>query len=169
MSDRRFPKADSPRPTPRKEPHMQFDITIRNRFFDTVHFEHVEASDIDEAIDVAFGLADRGLAIDVDVSDGCGTSASFSINDELEPVETKVLLFDRQRDTFVEVVVVARTAHDGVAKAVEGRLDAEVVAIDAGGETEWWMDASQTRLPQPWDFLKPRRHPSLRLVTGGAA
>lgn len=169
MSDRRFPKAHSPRPTPRKEPHMQFDIIIRNRFFDTVHFEYVEASDIDEAIDVAFGLADRGLAIDVDVSDGCGTSASFSINDDLEPVETKVLLLDRQRNTFVEVVVGARTAHDAVAKAVEDRLDAEVVAIDAGGETDWWMDASQTRLPQPWDFLKPRRHPSLRLVTGGAA
>lgn len=169
MSNRRFPKAHSPRPTPRKEPHMQFDITIRNRFFDTERFEHVEVADIDEAIDVAFGLADRGLAVDVEISDGCGTSASFSINDELEPVETKVLLLDRHRDTFVEVLVHAKTAHDAVAKALEDRLDAEVVAIDAGEETEWWMDASQIRLPQPWDFLKPRRRPSLRLVTGGAA
>lgn len=168
MSNRRFSKSHSPTPTRPKESHMKFDITARNCFFDAVRFEHVEAHGVDEAIDAAFGVANSGLAIDVEVSSGCGTSASFSINDELEPVETKVLLLDRQRDTFAEVLVNAKTSHDAVAKALEDRLDAEVVAIDAGGETEWWMDASQTRLLHPREFLKPCRHPSLRLVTGGA-
>jgi len=147
---------------------MQFDITIRNRFFDTVRFEHVEAADIDEVTDVAFDLADRGLAIEIEISNGCGTSVNFSVNDELEPVETRVLLLDRRRDTFVEVLVYSKTAHDAVAKALERHVDAEVVAIEAGGETEWWMDASQTRLPQPWDLPKPHRHPAFRVVTGGA-
>ena len=148
---------------------MNFHITLRDRFFDTTRYEYVEAASFDEAIDLAVELAGQYLPVDIEVSDGCGSSANFSINDDLEPVETKVLLLDHDRNTFVEVVVEAKTAHDAVAKALEDRLDAEVVAIDAGGETEWWMDASQTRLPQPWDFLKPRRHPSLRLVTGGAA
>jgi len=169
VSSARFRETESSRPTRRMEPRMQFDITIRDRFFDTVRAQQVEAADIDEAIDIALRLADCGLAVDVDVADGCGFSASFYINEELEPVETTVLLHDRQRDTFVEVVVKARTVHDAVVKATANRIDTEVVAIEAAGETEWWMDASQTHLPQPWDFLKPRRHPSLRLVTGGAA
>ena len=155
--------------TERQELNMYFDITLRDRFFDTTRHEYVEAASFDEAMDLACDLAGLDLPVDIEVSDGCGSSAHFSINVDLEPVETRVLLLDRQRNTFVEVVVEARTAHDAVAKAIEERLDAEVIAIEAGGVTEWWMDASETELPRPWNFFKPSRRPALRLLAGGAA
>ena len=146
---------------------MQFKIVIHDRFFDTERQHHVEATDIEEAIELAFDFVGHGIPVNVEVSDGYGARVSFSINEGLDPIETKVLMLDRQRNTFVEVIVHAKTAHDAVAKAVENRLDTEVVGIDAGNETEWWMDASQTRLPQPWDFLKPRRRPTLQILSGG--
>jgi len=163
----RLHEHNSPGATHRKGLPMQFKIVIHDRFFDTERQHHVEATDIDEAIEIAFDLVGHGLPVYVEVSDGYGTSASFSINEGLNPIETKVLILDRQRNTFVEVIVQAKTAHDAVAKAVENRLDSEVVAIDAGNETEWWIDASQTSLPQPWDLLKPRRRPTLQILSGG--
>ena len=145
-----------------------FAVTLRDRFFDTVHTEYVEATDFDDAVEQAFELAPHGLPYDFDVDGDDGSSASITATEELVAIETRVLLRETRHDFFVEVIVQATTADEAVASALKEREGSEVIAVEAAGQSMWWTDASKMELPQPWEFWKPSTRRQLRLIPGGA-
>ena len=145
-----------------------FAVTLRDRFFDTVHTEYVEAVDFDHAVDQALELAAHGLPVDFDVDDNAGTWASITASEPTQAVEARVLLREPRHGLFIEVVVQATTADEAVATALEQREGSEVIAVEAAGQSIWWVDASKSALPQPWEFWKPTNRGQLRLIPGGA-
>lgn len=148
-----------------------YTITVTNKFFDTDIVEQVEFSSIDEAIEFAVEAAGSHFAFDIEVVDHRGGLASLSL-DRLggDLVDTKVLLRHSDSGELIEFCTQSESSRFAVSAAIAAVPAADLVAIEAGGITEWWDSPAPTwNLPSGWRHSGPEPRRAFRLIKGGTA
>lgn len=148
-----------------------YTITITNKFFDSDVVEEVELPSMEAAVDFAVETTGSSFAVDIEVVDRRGGSASLSL-DRLggDLVETDVLLRRTDSGEFVVVSTEADSARVAVESALALVPAADVVALEAGGITEWWQSPPPSwDLPTGWVYPRSAPRPALRVIDGGAA